>query len=117
MLGRSQQAEFSFQGKPVLTSDRHPIDLFHSSRQGTQEADNQSDNTKYQCASTMVCQDVHQNIKRHYIARHKKNQQQELANSQKFAAETAHQKFTSISHAVDLRVTELELADDIACVP
>lgn len=65
----------------------------------------------------MVCQDVHQNIERHNVARHEKYQQQELANSQELAAEAAHQKFASISHTVNLRVLELELADDIACVP
>lgn len=117
MLNRKSVSQFSSQGKPVPTSNRHPIDLFHSPRQGAQETDDQSDNTKHQCAGAMVCHDVHQDIKRQYVARNEKNQQQELANSQKFAAEAAHQKLASISHAVDLQVTELELADDIACVP
>ena len=113
----SQRANLRAEGFPVPTGNRHPIDFFHCPRQGAQKADDQSDNTKHQCAGAVVRQDVHQDIKRHYIARHEKNQQQELADSQEFATEAAQQELASISHAVNLGMTELELADDISCVP
>ena len=49
--------------RALLTSYRHPIDLIHCTRQGAQEADDQSNDTKYQGTCAVVRQHIHQDAK------------------------------------------------------
>jgi len=101
----------------ILTNDRHPIDLFHSTRQSSEETNNKANHAKDKSAGTVISQYVHQNIESQDIAGHEEDQQQELANSEHLAADATHQEFASVSHAVDVGVTELELSNGITGIP
>lgn len=65
----------------------------------------------------MIGQGIHKNIKHEDVARHEKNQKQKLSETEQLAAETTHQELASVSHAVDLGVSELKLTNLVASVP
>ena len=58
------------------TDDGHDIHLVHCARQSAKEANNQTNNTKDQSASAMVCQNIHQNVEGQDITGHEENQKQ-----------------------------------------
>lgn len=65
----------------------------------------------------MVGENVHQDIEHQNVAGHEEDQKQQLAETQQLTTEAAHEKLTGISHAVNLRVAQFELANLIARVP
>ena len=65
----------------------------------------------------MVGQDVHQDVEGQDVTGHEEDQQEKLADAEHFPANTTHQQLASITHAVDVRVTELELSNSVASVP
>lgn len=51
------------------------------------------------------------------VAGHQKDTEQQLAKEENFAADAAKEDFSRITHAVDLGIAQLKLADDITSVP
>lgn len=103
--------------KTEHTNNGHGVDLVHGTGQGAQETDDQTDDTKDQGASAVVGEHVHQDVERKDVARHEENQEQQLADSEQLTSKAAHQELAGITHAVDVRVAELELSNFIARVP
>jgi hypothetical protein len=101
----------------TLTDDGHPVDLLHSTRQGSKETNHKADHTKDKGAGTMVSQYVHQDVEGQDVASHEEDKQQKLANSKHLTTDATHQELASVSHAVDVGVTELELANGITSIP
>lgn len=117
MLNKGQSSRYKCTDWAVPTNTRHPVDLLHRTWQGTEEADDQPNYTKDQGAGAVVRQDVHQDVECQDVTGHEENQQQKLANSQYFTTNPAHQELASVSHAVNLGMTKLELANFITRVP
>jgi hypothetical protein len=101
----------------TLTDNGHPVDLLHSTRQGSKETNHKADHTKDKGAGTMVGQYVHQDVESQDVAGHEEDKEQKLANSEHLTTDATHQELTSVSHAVDVGVTELELTNGITGIP
>jgi hypothetical protein len=101
----------------TLTDDGHPVHLLHSTGQGSKETNYKADHTKDEGAGTVVGQHVHQDVESQDVASHEEDKQQKLANSKHFTTDATHQELASVSHAVDVGVTELELPNGVTGIP
>jgi hypothetical protein len=101
----------------ILTNDGHPVNLLHSPRQGSKETDHKADHTEDESTGTVIGQYVHQDVESQDVASHEEDKQQKLTYSKNLTTDATHQEFASVSHAVDMGVTELELANGITSVP
>lgn len=62
----------------------------------------------------MVRQGVEHDAKRKNMAARDEDEEQQLRRAEDLAANRAHEHFTGVGHAVDVRVRELELAQVVA---
>lgn len=98
------------------TDDSKIWDLLKTSWKCQEEAKNSSYQTENDGASAMVTQRVHHNWECQNMSTHEKDEAKKLCNSEDFTTPRTEQDFRSISHIVDLRVSQFELADDISSV-
>lgn len=95
----------------------HHEDLARGTRKRSDGACNQSDHSEDDGTGAVVCDGVERHGECEDVTGHQEDDKQKLANIANFASNGAHKKFTSVSHAVDLGVAQLELTHDIACIP
>lgn len=62
----------------------------------------------------MVRQGVHHDGESQKMAAGRKEEEQQLSNLQDIAPDGSHQDLAGIRHAVNMRISSLELSDDIA---
>lgn len=98
------------------TRNRHPRHLLQRPRQTADKRDNQPNDAKDDSASAMLGEGIHHDHECEDMAPHDEDQEQQLRSTQDLTPEAAQKDLARVCHAVDVRVCELELAEDIAGV-
>lgn len=100
----------------IRTRYRHPGHLLQRARQREQKRQNQAHDAKDDRAGPVVRQGVHHDNEGQDMAAHDKDQEQQLRGAKHLAPDGTEHDLTRVSHAVDMRITQLELADHVAGV-
>ena len=97
-----------------LTSNRQIRHIRRRTRQRQDIRNNQADHPEHDRACPMVRDRVHSNRKRQQVARHDKDDQQQLSHAEDLASDSPEDDLAGISHVLDMRVGPAELADHVA---